>query len=72
MPSRPPQSDVSTMRAAQTLGCWPITAAELSGATTLGEVVQETLTASRSERAGRLIDHDEAGAMEKKKHEGYF
>ena len=72
MPLLPDDALAERCERFRTLGCWPITAAELSGATTLADVVQETLTASRSERAGRLIDHDEAGAMEKKKQEGYF
>jgi sulfate adenylyltransferase subunit 2 len=56
----------------RTLGCYPLTAAMLSCATTLPEIVQEMLVARSSERSGRLIDHDQAGSMEKKKREGYF
>lgn len=56
----------------RTLGCYPLTAAVPSDATTLDDVVEETLTARTSERQGRLIDHDQSGAMEKKKQEGYF
>jgi len=56
----------------RTLGCYPLTGAILSNATTLEEIVLEMLTARTSERSGRLIDHDEAGSMEKKKREGYF
>ncbi len=56
----------------RTLGCYPLTGAIESTATTLEEVVMEMLTARTSERSGRLIDHDEAGSMEKKKREGYF
>ncbi|HJU32357.1 MAG TPA: sulfate adenylyltransferase subunit CysD [Hyphomicrobiaceae bacterium] len=56
----------------RTLGCWPLTAAVESDADDLDSVVAETLAASVSERQGRLIDHDEAGAMERKKQEGYF
>lgn len=56
----------------RTLGCYPLTGAILSSATTLEEIVLEMLTARTSERSGRLIDHDEAGSMEKKKREGYF
>jgi sulfate adenylyltransferase subunit 2 len=56
----------------RTLGCWPLTAAIESDATDLDGVVAETLAARLSERAGRLIDHDQAGAMEMKKREGYF
>lgn len=56
----------------RTLGCYPLTAAVASDATTIDDVVAETLAARTSERIGRLIDHDSAGAMERKKQEGYF
>jgi sulfate adenylyltransferase subunit 2 len=56
----------------RTLGCWPLTAAIDSDASDIDAVVEETLAAKVSERAGRLIDHDQAGAMEMKKREGYF
>jgi sulfate adenylyltransferase subunit 2 len=56
----------------RTLGCYPLTAAVESTADTLDTVVEETLTSRQSERTGRLIDHDQSGAMEKKKQEGYF
>ncbi len=56
----------------RTLGCWPLTAAVPSTAKTMEDVVAETLSARTSERQGRLIDHDQASAMEKKKQEGYF
>jgi sulfate adenylyltransferase subunit 2 len=56
----------------RTLGCWPLTAAIESDAINLDGVVAETLAARVSERQGRLIDHDEVGAMERKKQEGYF
>jgi sulfate adenylyltransferase subunit 2 len=56
----------------RTLGCWPLTAAVPSTAADLDSVVEETLGARTSERQGRLIDHDQAGAMERKKQEGYF
>jgi sulfate adenylyltransferase subunit 2 len=56
----------------RTLGCYPLTAAVASDAATIDDVVAETLAATTSERVGRLIDHDQAGAMEKKKQEGYF
>ncbi|HMN36342.1 MAG TPA: sulfate adenylyltransferase subunit CysD [Hyphomicrobium sp.] len=56
----------------RTLGCYPLTAAIESDADTLEGVVAETINAQTSERVGRLIDHDQAGAMEKKKQEGYF
>jgi sulfate adenylyltransferase subunit 2 len=56
----------------RTLGCYPLTAAMDSQAATLPEIVREMLIARTSERSGRLIDHDEAASMEKKKKEGYF
>ncbi|WP_102867704.1 sulfate adenylyltransferase subunit CysD [Pseudovibrio exalbescens] len=56
----------------RTLGCYPLTGAIESTAATLPEVVREMLIARTSERHGRLIDHDEAASMEKKKREGYF
>ncbi|ORE97363.1 sulfate adenylyltransferase subunit CysD [Aurantimonas sp. 22II-16-19i] len=56
----------------RTLGCYPLTAAMESPAASLPEIVHEMLIARTSERSGRLIDHDEAGSMEKKKREGYF
>ena len=56
----------------RTLGCYPLTAAVESSATTLDEIVAETLGATTSERQGRIIDHDGAGSMERKKQEGYF
>jgi sulfate adenylyltransferase subunit 2 len=56
----------------RTLGCYPLTAAVESDADDIESVVAETLSAQTSERQGRLIDHDQAGAMEKKKQEGYF
>jgi sulfate adenylyltransferase subunit 2 len=56
----------------RTLGCYPLSAALESDAATLDAVIDETLAARRSEREGRLIDTDQPGSMEKKKHEGYF
>lgn len=56
----------------RTLGCYPLTAAIESNATTLQDIVREMLTARTSERHGRLIDADETASMEKKKREGYF
>jgi sulfate adenylyltransferase subunit 2 len=56
----------------RTLGCYPLTAAVESTATTLDQIVAETLAAAISERQGRIIDHDGAGSMERKKQEGYF
>lgn len=56
----------------RTLGCYPLTGAVESTATTLPEIIQEMLLATSSEREGRIIDHDQAGSMEDKKREGYF
>ena len=56
----------------RTLGCYPLSGAVESGATTLVEVIQEMLLTRTSERQGRMIDHDSAASMEKKKQEGYF
>ncbi|RUO99080.1 MAG: sulfate adenylyltransferase subunit CysD [Hyphomicrobium sp.] len=56
----------------RTLGCWPNTAAEISDATNVEELLAELIQSRSSERRGRLIDHDEIGAMEAKKRAGYF
>jgi sulfate adenylyltransferase subunit 2 len=56
----------------RTLGCYPLSAAMESTATTVSEIVKETQTARNSERQGRLIDFDQAASMERKKQEGYF
>lgn len=56
----------------RTLGCYPLTGAVESDADTLEKVIDEMRIATTSERQGRLIDHDSAGSMEKKKCEGYF
>jgi sulfate adenylyltransferase subunit 2 len=56
----------------RTLGCYPLTGAVESEATTLPEVIQEMLLTTTSERQGRAIDHDQSASMEKKKQEGYF
>ena len=56
----------------RTLGCYPLSGAVESEATTLSEVIQEMLLTTTSERQGRAIDHDQSASMEKKKAEGYF
>jgi sulfate adenylyltransferase subunit 2 len=56
----------------RTLGCYPLTGAVESTATSLPEIIQEMLLAKTSERQGRVIDHDSAGSMEEKKRQGYF
>ena len=56
----------------RTLGCYPLSGAIESEADTLPAIIQEMLLARTSERQGRMIDHDQAASMEKKKQEGYF
>lgn len=56
----------------RTLGCYPLTGAVPSEATTVEQIVGEMLESKTSERQGRAIDHDQSGSMEKKKREGYF
>jgi len=72
MPLRPGERIEERMVRFRTLGCYPLTGAIESEASTLEDIVREMLTARTSERQGRLIDKDEAGSMEKKKREGYF
>lgn len=68
------QGEVPQMRSVRfrTLGCYPLTGAIESTAATLQDIIQEMLLAKTSERQGRMIDHDSAASMEKKKQEGYF
>jgi len=56
----------------RTLGCYPLTGAVESNATTLPDIIKEMLLSKSSERQGRMIDHDSSDSMEKKKQEGYF
>ena len=56
----------------RTLGCYPLTGAIRSNATTLPEIIQEMLLSRTSERHGRVIDCDVSASMEQKKREGYF
>ena len=56
----------------RTLGCYPLSGAVESTATTLPQIIQEMLLTTTSERQGRMIDHDSAASMEKKKQQGYF
>ncbi|MGE0715949.1 MAG: sulfate adenylyltransferase subunit CysD [Alphaproteobacteria bacterium] len=72
LPLRPDEVPEPRMVRFRTLGCYPLTAATESTAATLREIVAELAAARRSERAGRLIDHDETASMERKKREGYF
>lgn len=69
LPGEEPEMKMIRFR---TLGCYPLSGAIESTASTLPEVIQEMLLARQSERQGRVIDHDEASSMEKKKREGYF
>jgi sulfate adenylyltransferase subunit 2 len=72
MPLR--EGEVPEMRSVRfrTLGCYPLTGAVESSADTLPAIIQEMLLTTTSERQGRVIDHDQAASMEKKKQEGYF
>lgn len=56
----------------RTLGCYPLTGGVESTASTLDEIIAETLSAVTSERTSRVIDHEAAGSMERRKREGYF
>jgi sulfate adenylyltransferase subunit 2 len=69
LPGEVPQQRMVRFR---TLGCYPLSGAVASEATTLVDVIQEMLLTKTSERQGRVIDYDESGSMEDKKREGYF
>ncbi len=72
MKLRPDEVIEERMVRFRTLGCYPLTGAVESEATTLPQIIQEMLLTKTSERQGRLIDNDEEGSMEEKKREGYF
>ena len=72
MPLAPGEKPKEEMVRFRTLGCYPLTGGVRSNATTLPDIIQETLLTTSSERQGRVIDHDQAASMEKKKQEGYF
>jgi sulfate adenylyltransferase subunit 2 len=72
MPLRPDEVPEQRMVRFRSLGCYPLSAAIESGATSLDDIINEMLVTRTSERSGRLIDSDEAASMEKKKREGYF
>jgi len=72
MPLEPGETPQMRSVRFRTLGCYPLTGAVESTATTLPEIIQEMLLTRTSERQGRVIDSDQAGSMEKKKQEGYF
>ena len=72
MPLRPGETPMMKSVRFRTLGCYPLTGAVESTAATLPDIIQEMLLTTTSERQGRMIDHDQAASMEKKKQEGYF
>ncbi len=72
LPLAPGEVPVERSVRFRTLGCYPLTGAVESTASTLTEIIQEMLLTTSSEREGRVIDHDSSGSMEKKKQEGYF
>ncbi|XUL93874.1 sulfate adenylyltransferase subunit CysD [Streptomyces galilaeus] len=72
MPLRPDEHPQQRSVRFRTLGCYPLTGAVDSSASTLPQIIQEMLLTTTSEREGRVIDHDSAASMEKKKQEGYF
>jgi sulfate adenylyltransferase subunit 2 len=72
MPLEPGETPEMKMVRFRTLGCYPLTGATESAADTLEGIIAEMLVTTTSERAGRVIDHDQSASMEKKKQEGYF
>ena len=72
MPLEPGETPQMKRVRFRTLGCYPLTGAVESDATTLPEIIQEMLLTKTSERQGRVIDHDSSASMEQKKREGYF
>ena len=72
MPLLPGEEEEIRMVRFRSLGCYPLSAAVESDATTLDDIIAELRGSTTSERQGRLIDSDEAASMEKKKREGYF
>ncbi|MBK7252287.1 MAG: sulfate adenylyltransferase subunit CysD [Gammaproteobacteria bacterium] len=72
MPLKPGEKPQMKTVRFRTLGCYPLTGAIESEADTLPKIIQEMLLTTTSERQGRVIDHDAAASMEKKKQEGYF
>ena len=72
MPLQPDERPLMKRVRFRTLGCYPLTGAIESNADTLPAIIQEMLLTRTSERQGRVIDHDAAASMERKKQEGYF
>ena len=72
LPLRPGETPQRKKVRFRTLGCYPLTGAIESEADTLPAIIREMLLTTTSERQGRVIDHDAAASMERKKQEGYF
>ena len=72
MPLEPGETPALRKVRFRTLGCYPLSGAIESDADTLAAIIREMLLTRHSERQGRVIDHDQAASMEKKKVEGYF
>ena len=72
MPLEPGEVPEQKLVRFRTLGCYPLTGAVESEATSLTGIIEEMLLSRSSERQGRVIDSDSSGSMEKKKREGYF
>jgi sulfate adenylyltransferase subunit 2 len=72
LPLEPGEEPMRKVVRFRTLGCYPLSGAIESGASTIAEIIAETAAAAASERQGRLIDKDQPASMEKKKREGYF
>jgi len=72
MPLLPGETEEKRWVRLRSLGCYPLSAAVESHAASVDDIIDEMLTATTSERQGRLIDTDESASMEKKKREGYF
>ena len=72
LPLEPGETPAALQVRFRTLGCYPLTGAVESEATSIRDILAELMGSRGSEREGRAIDHDEVGSMEKKKQEGYF
>ena len=72
LPVQPAEEPVETLVRFRTLGCYPLTGAIESGATTVQDIIAELVQSRESERKDRAVDNDQVGSMEKKKQEGYF
>jgi len=72
MQYRPGEASEPMVVRFRTLGCWPLSAATVSTAADVAGIIAETIASDTSERAGRMVDHDQSASMERKKAEGYF